>query len=116
MLIIGIMISLFTMSAFAESTRAEIYRLGHDSIKDGRERTPTRLPIIDIVYDPNSKNVEIISSIDCDANVFIYDLSGNLIASSDSLDKILSIVDSNSSAFFVRIESSNWYATATINI
>ena len=116
LLIIGITISLFTMSASAGQTRAEVYKWNHESIMNGRERTPARLPTIDIVYDSSSKSIEIISSIDCDATVFIYDMHGNLIESADSLDEILYLLGTNTSIFIVRIESSNWYATATIGI
>lgn len=114
LLIIGIMISLFTTSSFAGQTRAEIYTWGHDSIRNGRERSSARLPIIDIVYDSNSKSMEIISSMDCEATVFIYDTNGNLIDLADSLDATLSVAGTNSLKFIVRIESDLWYATATI--
>ena len=114
LLIIGIMISLFTTSSFAGQTRTEIYTWGHDSIRNGRERSSACLPIIDIVYDSNSKSIEIISSMDCEATVFIYDTNGNLIDLADSLDVILSVAGTNSLKFIVRIESDLWYATATI--
>lgn len=48
MLIIGITISLFTMSVNAGQTRAEVHRWNHESIMNGRERTPALLPTIDI--------------------------------------------------------------------
>ena len=114
MLIIGITISLFTMSAYAGQTRAEVYRWNHESIMNGLERSPARLPTIDIVYDSSSKSIEIISSIDCDATVFIYDMHGNLVESADSLDEILYLSGTTHSVYYIRIESDNWYATATI--
>ena len=107
MLIIGITISLFTMSAYAGQTRAEVYKWNH-------ERTPVRLPTIDIIYDSASQSIEIISSMDCDATVVIYDMNGNLIESSTSLDDILYVSGVDNSVFYIRIESDNWYATATI--
>lgn len=114
MLIIGVTISLFTMSANAGQTRAEVHRWNHESIMNSRERTPARLPIIDIVYNPAIHSIEIISSMDCDATIFIYDINGNLIDSADSLDALLSVEGSDSSVFLIRIESNNWYATATV--
>ena len=114
MFIIGITISLFTVSANADQTRAEVHRWNNESIMNGRERTPALLPVIDIVYNPSIKCIEIVSSIDCDATVFIYDINGNLFDSANSLDVILSVAGVNSSIFFVRIESNYWYATATI--
>ena len=116
MLIIGITSSLFTMSASAEQSRAEVYRWSHESIRNGRERTPARLPTIDVVYNPTIKSIEIVCSMDCDATVFIYDINGNLIDSADSLDAVLSVAGINSPFFSVRIESSNWYAIAELRI
>lgn len=66
------------------------------------------------MYDSNSKSIEIISSTDCDATVFIYDINGNLIDMADSLDAKLSVAGTDSLKFIVRIESDLWYATATI--
>lgn len=103
------------MSVNAGQTRAEVHRWNHESIMNGRERTPALLPMIDIEYDSILKSVKIISSIYCDATVYIYDMDGNLIDSADSLDEILSVEGINCSVFNVRIESNNWYATAIID-
>lgn len=51
MLIIGITMFLFTMSAKADQTRAEVLLWNHESIMNGRERVPACLPTIDVVYD-----------------------------------------------------------------
>lgn len=66
--IIGIMLSLSVMYANAEQTRAEVYRWNHELIMNGRERTPARLPIIEIVHDSDSQSVRIISSLDWSSN------------------------------------------------
>lgn len=42
---------LFTMSAKADQTRAEVLLWNHESIMNGRERVPACLPTIDVVYD-----------------------------------------------------------------
>lgn len=114
MLIIGVIISLFTMSASAGQTRAEVYRWNHESLKGSIERAPVRLPTIDIIYDSNTQSIEIISSMDCDATVFVYDNHGNVIGMSDSLDDMIYVPNTIGSVFFIRIESDNWYATAEI--
>lgn len=116
LLIIGITMFLFTMSAKADQTRAEVLLWSHESIMNGRERSPACLPTIYVVYDSVLKSIEIVCSMDCDATVVIYDISGNVIDSADSLKAILSVVETNSPIFFVRIESTNWYATATIDV
>lgn len=114
MFIIGMMFSLFTMSAADKQTQADVYLWNHESIRSGRERSPSRLPTIDIVYNSDCQIIQIFSSMDCDATVFVYGMDGNLIDSAESLDTILSVTGTNSQILFVRIESNSWYATAFI--
>ena len=42
------------MSAYAGQTRAEVYKWNHESIMNGRERTPVRLPTIALAENINS--------------------------------------------------------------
>lgn len=116
LLTIGLIFPLITMSASECKTIADAYRWSHESVRNGRERSAICLPTIEVIYDSDSQSIKIISSMDCDATVFIYDINGNLIASAVSLDEILSVDGTNNSVFFVRIESDNWYAIATIGV
>lgn len=102
------------MIANAGQTRAEVHRWNHESIMNGRERSPARIPTIDIVYESSTQSIQIISSMDCEATVYIYDINGNLIDSADSLDDILNVSNA-SGTLYIRIESCAWFATATIH-
>jgi len=53
---------------------------------------------------------------DCDATVFIYDINGNLIDYSDSMNTILYLPKTTDQVFYIRIESYYWYATAKIRL
>lgn len=110
------MFSLFTMSAYADKTtrKADVIRWGRDSVMHGIERAPSQLPSIVVIYDSETHIIEFLSSMECNASVFIYDANGNLIASANSLDAILCVSDNNLSAFHILIESDNWYATAVV--
>lgn len=114
MLIIGVIISLFTMSASAGQTRVEVHRWNHESFKGSIERAPIHLPTIDIIYESSTHSIEFISSMDCDATIFVYDIHGNIIAMSDSLDDIIYVPSTIGSVLYIRIESDNWYGTAEI--
>lgn len=108
------MFSLLTMSAAEKQTQADVYLWNHESIRNGRERAPARLPTIDLVYNSDCQSIQIISSMDCDATVFAYDMYGNLIDSADSLDTTLYVSDAYTSQIFISIESTYWYGTAIL--
>lgn len=114
--ILGILLSLSTISAYAEQTRAEVYIWNHGSIMNSRERAPIRLPTIYIVFDSTDRSIEIHCSAECEATVFLYDMKENLIAVADSLDTVLDVPESISSGAYLKIESELWYATATISL
>lgn len=116
MLIIGIMISLISVSAYADRTtkKIEVCTTHDESASKLGTRSPMRLPIIEVIYDSSINLIEIVSDIDCDATVYIYDVTGNIIATSDSLDTLLYVPDSISSGFYLKIESELWYASAYI--
>lgn len=113
-LLIGIITSLFSVSVQAEHTRAEVTVTNHGQIKDGIERAPFRLPTIEVYFDRDALTLQVVSSIDCDASVYLYDDTGNLIESADSMDTLLYLPVSATSMVHLRIESERWYATADI--
>lgn len=111
------MLSLVSLTANAGEamSRADVLRRSNTTIGNSIQRAPSQLPSIDVIYDSDNFTIEFRSSIECDAMVFVYDMDGNLIETSDSLDTVLYVSDSASSAFYIRIESDNWYATAEIS-
>lgn len=70
--ILGILLSLLsTMPAYAEQTRAEVYIWNHGDIMNSRERSPIRLPTIDIVFDTTDRSIEILCSSESEA-LYLY--------------------------------------------
>ncbi len=116
MLIMGIMISLFTEPVYADRTanKLEVHPWSCGSASKLGTRSPMRLPFIEVIYDSFTKSIEFVSDVDCEATVLIYDMNGNLLEASDSMDDIIYVPSTTSSVFYIRIESVNWYATATI--
>lgn len=114
----AVAISLFATSVHAEKkiSRTEIIKRGHESILNGIERSSVRLPSVDIIYDTDTRVIEIVCSVKCDAIVYLTDSYGNLIGTFDSIDMPLYLPESFDSVFHIRIESDNWYATADIKI
>ena len=112
--VLGILLS--TLSVYAEQTSAEVYIWNHGSIMNGRERSPISLPTIDIVSDSTERSIEILCSAEYEALVYLYDLKGNLIAVSDSMDAVFYVPESISTNVYLKIESELWYATATISL
>ncbi|MEZ3549467.1 MAG: hypothetical protein K1W02_01850 [Muribaculaceae bacterium] len=96
LLIMGILFSLPTMPAFAgkSTDKATVHRKSNTTIGNSIERAPAQLPSIDIVYDSDNLTIDILSSNDCEASVFVYDVHGNLVDSADSIYAILSIPES----------------------
>ncbi len=118
MFIIGIMFSLFTVSASAgkSTDRATVHRRSNTTIGNSLQRSPAQLPSIDVIFDSDNLTIEIISSMDCEASISIYDAYGNLIDFSNSMNTILYLPETTNQVFYIRIESHNWYATATISV
>lgn len=118
LLSLGVAMSIFTMSAYAGKTtdRATVHRNTNKSISTGVHRAPSILPIIDVVFDSDDLSIEFISSVECEATVYLYDMFGNLIYISESLNSILNIPESIITNLNIVIEAEYWYATATITI
>lgn len=115
--LVGIVISLISMSVYADktTTRADVHHWGQSSIKGGLERSPVHMPSINVIYESDDNTLQIVSSVDCDATVCVYDVCGNTVDTAYSLNTLLFLPETGDSMFHIRIESANWYATADIN-
>lgn len=106
------------MEANAEknTSKADVHQYGHSSQDKGVHRTPVRLPIIEIISDSDIRSIEFCCLDDYDVEIWIFDTKGNIIDSSTNLNSILFLPDNGSNEFYIRIDSYNWYATATITL
>lgn len=116
-IIFGIFISLFSMTARAEETvsKAEVHRNEQKSNNTGIQRIPAHLPVIYIISDSETRSIKISCDEDHDVVVWLYDAQGNVVDSSDILNTILYAPDTGNHVFHISIESYNWYATASIS-
>lgn len=116
-IIFGIFISLFSMTARAEETvfQAEAHRNEQSPNNTGIQRIPAHLPVIYIISNSETRSIEISCDEDHDVVVWLYDAQGNVVDSSDILNTILYAPDTGNQVFHISIESYNWYATASIS-
>lgn len=117
MLITGMVLSLFAMQVRAEQTKHPVFvtrgNPSNPTIGTKPHRSQMMLPTVELVYDTENRSIEIMCSSDCDAEVTIYDASGNVVAISDINDTVF--VPSNNNSFYsVIIEAEHWYGTAEI--
>lgn len=117
LLILGVIISIATTSANAEKTtsRADVHRYSHESSRHGINRMPARLPEIYIAHDSDTGSIEIVCSEDYEATVWLYNENG-VVDYSEALNTTFQIPAACNSTYKIKIESANWYATATVVI
>lgn len=117
LLILGILVSLVATPAKAEQTKHHVYLTrgnpSNPTIGTKPHRSLMMLPNVELVYDTENNSIEIMCSYDCDAEVTVYDASGNVIAISDINDTIF-IPSSSHSSYTVTIVAEYWHGTAEI--
>lgn len=110
-----IVLSLFaaTFSVMAETQQAFI-NIHRKKDTDGPKvhRTPMRIPI-EVWYDTVSGTVEVSCSAEIDAQVILYDATGNIVGFSQFVNTELNL--SGSGTYTIFIESDEWYAEGTID-
>ena len=113
--IIGIMVSLFAFTIKAEKTNHQVYvSRTNPTIGTKVHRAPSMLPSVELVYNTENNSIDIVCSCDCDAEVTVYDATGNIVAVSDIKDTIF-LPFMNTSSFNVVIEAEVWYGTDEIS-
>ncbi|MDE6238281.1 MAG: hypothetical protein K2M13_06785 [Muribaculaceae bacterium] len=109
-------VSLFCIPIQGAKTteRAVVHRTPNSSTEKDIHRAPARLPIIDIIYDSDERTIMVVSSMNQEATIFIYDVFGNIIVTADSFDEIIYLPEYPVSEISLRIETHLWIATANI--
>lgn len=116
MLIILMIAALMSVHAERTTNTATAHKWPNESVSQLGTRAPIYLPVINVIYDSETKTVEFECSIECEASVFLYDAYGNLIDMSDTIDNVIYLPEGCGSVLHVQIESDNWYATTYIDI
>lgn len=73
------------------------------------------LPCINMIYDSDARTIKISCMQNYDATVWFYDALGNVIGSSDSLNTIFYIPQTETEVY-IRAESEKWYAEGEIEV
>ena len=78
-------------------------------------RTPMRLPL-EVVYDDESRQVEVTGDEETIAQIYLCDESGNTLDYSSSVNTVLNVPDGCSGLIILRIEGEDWIAVGEIEI
>jgi len=116
LLIIGVIISI-SIQAFA--SKSAIYM---DLAKRGRSdkcttvrRSPMQCPI-DVFYDNETHQIEIMGDDEVSAQVFLCDENGNTLDYSPSINVVLDVPSNYNGLLIIRIEGEDWIAIGKIAI
>lgn len=116
LLIIGVIISI-SIQAFA--SKSAIYM---DLAKRGRSdkcttvrRSPMQCPI-DVFYDNETHQIEIMGGDEVSAQVFLCDENGNTLDYSPSINAVLDVPSNYNGLLIIRIEGEDWIAIGKIAI
>lgn len=116
LLIIGVIISMVTQaSASKNDVYMTIYRKGHVEKNTTVHRSPMLLPI-DVFYDNETHQIEIVGDEELAAQVFLCDENGNTLDYSPCINAVMDIPSNYSGLIIIRIEGEDWIATGKIAI
>lgn len=115
-LLIGVIISI-GIQAFA--SKSSIYM---DIAKRGRSdkcttvrRSPMQFPI-DVFYNNETHQIEVVGDEELAAQLFLCDENGNTLGYSPCINAVLDVPSNYNGLIIIRIEAEDWIATGTIAI
>lgn len=116
LLLIGVIIS-FGIQAFAAKygVGMEYHQLGYGNKSTTVRRSPMQFPI-DVFYDNETHQIEIVGDEELAAQVFLCDENGNALDYSPCINAVLDIPSNYSGLIIIRIEGEDWIATGKIAI
>jgi len=115
-LLIGVLISIVIQAYAAKDTiHMHLQRRGASTPNTTVCRTPMRLPL-EVVYDSETRQVEVTGDEETIAQVFLCDANGNTLDYSSSVNTVLNVPDGYSGLVILRIESEDWIAVGEIEI
>ena len=78
-------------------------------------RAPEKLPI-EVVYDNETRQVEVTGDEEMAAQVYLSDENGNTLDSANSVNAVLTVPETYSGLLIIRVESAEWIATGKIAV
>lgn len=121
LLIMGIIIPFFAVHVNAEQTTHQVnvtHKIptvgsSNTTVGTNLHRSQIMLPSVELVHDTDNNSINIMCSFECEAEVTVFDTTGNIVATSDINDTIF-VPSSNNVSYSVIIEAESWYGTAII--
>lgn len=113
-ILVGLLLAM-AHTAFAEQ-RGVLMEIHHRSIPEKNmsvNRAPMRLPI-EVVYDSDMHQIEVIGDEEMEGQIFLCDKNGNALDYSPCINAVLNIPYNYSGLIVLRIESEEWIATGKI--
>lgn len=108
-------IECFQAHAEKRSVVLERYLTGHVDRSKTVRRSPMQIPL-DVIYDDESRQIEICGVEEMDIQVYLYDEKENPIAYSSTINSTLDIPDGYSGIISIKIEGESWIATGIITV
>jgi hypothetical protein len=104
-----------SLSAMASRTGIAInYNKKNQTSQTTVERSAFCLPL-DVYFNEESSTIEVECSDEyISGEIYICDKNGSIIAYSSSINAIIQLPNNNHSIYYILIDSSDWYATASI--
>ena len=110
LLLFGVIISIGIPSfASKYDVCMEYHQLGQGTQSTTVRRSPLRLPI-DVLYDSETHQIEVVGDEDVVAQTFLCDENGNVLDYSPSINAVLQIPSNYSGLIIIRIENEDWSA------
>lgn len=116
LLLIGVIIS-FGIQAFAAKygVGMEYHQIGYGNKSTTVRRSPLRLPI-DVYYNTETHQIEVVGDEELAAQVFLCDENGNTLDYSPYINAVLNVSSNYNGLIIIRIEGEDWIATGKIAI
>lgn len=116
LLLIGVLISIALQTS---ASKTEVYmeyrKYGRSTQSTTVRRTPMQLPV-EVIFDSETRQIEISCDDDLDAQVYLCDENGNILDYSSCLNTVLNVPDNYSGVLIIRIEGEDWISTGEIII
>lgn len=114
LLLIGVIISM-TFQGFA--TKNDVYmtvrKTNHKEQSSTVHRAPMMLPI-EVLYDNETHQVEVVGDEELPAQVFLCDQNGNTLGYSPCINTVLDVPSDYNGILIIRVESEEWIATGNL--
>lgn len=107
------LVAAFTVSAAGNGVFMEYHRKSNPSRNTQVHRAPMHIPI-EVTYDSNTKTIKIVGEESIEAEVYIYDIAGNIEDYSPSLGVTFQLTAPG--VHIISIHGEGWYGEGSIQI